>query len=304
MKGTAVAFGALLVATLFWAGNYVVGGAAVSTFAPLDLVAFRWAIAVLPLFALAHLVERPDWRQVFGRWRTAVVPALIGLLGYNVLLYTALQHTDAVNASLINAFNPALISLGATLFFRQRLTPLAILGVVVALAGVLWVLSGGNPASLLSTGFGVGDLLMLGAITAWTAYSLMGRRASGAHPIANTAVQALVAVVVMVPVVVLTGGPHVPAGTGTVLVLLFVGLGPSVVSYVMWNRALMTIPPARAGVFLNLITVFTVVMSAALGKPVTAAEILGGAVVLVGVAMTNADAFRRPARDEEASRPD
>ncbi|MEE1804045.1 EamA family transporter [Streptomyces sp. JV176] len=72
----------------------------------------------------------------------------------------------------------------------------------------------------------------------------------------------------------------------------------------MWNRALTTIPPERAGVFLNLITVFTVLISVALGKPFTVAEATGGAVVLGGVAMTNAQALRggRARNDARMSR--
>ncbi len=290
--GTTAAIGALLTATLFWAGNYVVGGAAVSAIPPLDLVALRWAIAVVPLFVLAQLVERPYWREVARSWHRVLIPALFGLVAYNYLLYTALQHTDAVNASLINAFNPALIGVAAAIFLRQRMTPVAVTGVVVALIGVLWVLCDGHPAALLSNGFGLGDLFMLGAIVVWTAYTLSGRGGTGIPPVTSTALQALVSVIALTPVVLLTGGPHLPVTSNATLALLFIGLGPSVISTALWNRALTTIPPARAGVFLNLITVFTVIISVALGKSFTVAQAMGGAVVLGGVAMTNAQAFR------------
>ncbi|WP_128381562.1 DMT family transporter [Streptomyces cavernae] len=290
--GTAAAIGALLIATLFWAGNYVVGGAAVSAIPPLDLVALRWAIAVIPLFALAQLVERPDWRHVARSWHRVLLPALSGLVAYTYLLYKALQYTDAVSASLINAFNPALIAVAAAVFLREPLTSTTVAGVVVALVGVLWVLCDGHPTSLLSSGFGLGDVFMLGAIVVWTTYTLAGRRRTGIPPITSTALQALVSVIALAPVVLLTGGPHWPATSNATLALLFIGVGPSVVSSALWNQALTTIPPARAGVFLNLITVFTVLISLALGKPFTVAEAMGGAVVLFGVTITNAQAFR------------
>jgi len=54
----------MLLATLFWAGNYVVGGLAVSTMSPFDLTYLRWLIAVVPLLVIAHFVERPNWRAV------------------------------------------------------------------------------------------------------------------------------------------------------------------------------------------------------------------------------------------------
>jgi len=83
-----------------------------------------------------------------------------------------------------------------------------------------------------------------------------------------------------------------PATSNATWALLFIGLCPSVISSALWNRALTTIPPARAGVFLNLITVFTVLISVALGKSFTAAEADWRRGRARGVAMTNAQAFR------------
>ncbi|WP_327387960.1 DMT family transporter [Streptomyces sp. NBC_01207] len=144
-----------------------------------------------------------------------LLPALFGLVAYNYLLCTALQYTDAVNASLINAFNPALISVAAAVFLQQRMTSTAAAGVIVALAGVLWALCDGHPTSLLSNGFGLGDVFMLGATVTWTAYTLAGRRGTGIPPITSAALQALVSVIALTPVVFLTGGPHWPVTSNT-----------------------------------------------------------------------------------------
>lgn len=283
----------LLAATLFWAGNYVVGASAVAEIPPLSLVLLRWAFAVLPLFAIAQLVERPRWRELLLAWRRQLLLSVLGMLGYTLFLYAALQFTDAFNASLINAFNPALITIAAVLFLREKLTRTAVLGILIALVGVLIVLSGGDVARLLSTGFGTGDLLMIGAILVWTAYTIVGRKGPRLPPISSTAVQAGFAVIVMVPVVLLTGGLVLPSTGGGWGALGFIALFPSVLSYVLWNRALTVIPPARAGVFLNLITVFTAVFTVLAGHPFTLAQIIGGVVVIAGVALANERAFRR-----------
>lgn len=283
----------LLAATLFWAGNYVIGGAAVAAISPLDLTALRWAIALVPLLLLAHFLERPDWRSVLRAWPHMILPALFGPLAYNFLLYSALEHTTPVNASLINAFNPALISIAAAIFLRQRLTPIAIGGIAVALAGVLWILSNGQPATLIAHGFGSGDVLMVAAITTWTIYTIIGRRKTGLPPVTATAVQCLTVVISTAPFVLVTHGPHIPADPGLVWSLIFIGLFPSVASFVLWNIALTKIPPARAGVFLNLITVFTVLISVTLGQSLTLAQGIGGIMVLLGVFLTNINAFRK-----------
>ena len=294
----AVAVLSLLGATLFWAGNYVVGAGAVQSIDPLSLVFLRWALALVPLLVIAQLVERPSWRSVLAAWPWLLALSVCGLLGYNLLLYFALEHTDAFNASLINAFNPALITLAATVFLRERLTSLAVAGVLMALAGVLVVISGGNVARLVTTGFGTGEVLMVGAIVVWTAYTITGRLAPRIPPITATAVQAAVVVAILGPVRLATGGLVLPP-TGTALAsLLFIAIFPSVLSYLLWNRALTVLPAAGAGVFLNLITVFTAILTVLAGQVHTAAQLVGGAVVIAGVVVTNAPAFRgrRPAK--------
>ncbi len=281
MLATTVGIVSLLAATLFWAGNYVVGAAAVAELPPLSLVFLRWLLAVVPLLIIAQVIERPRWREVARAWPWLLVLSGFGLLGYNLLLYSALEHTTALNASLINAFNPALISLAAVVFLRQRLTPLAVLGILISLVGVLVVLTGGNPAAILTTGFGVGEICV------WTGYTIAGRLAPPLPPITATAAQALITVVVLAPFVLITGGPVLPSTARAGAALLFIAVFPSVLSYVLWNRALAVIRPARAGVFLNLITVFTAAFTIISGQSYSAAQVVGGLVVIGGVVLTN-----------------
>ncbi|GGI03126.1 DMT family transporter [Arthrobacter liuii] len=294
-----VALLSLLGATLFWAGNYVVGAWAVQSIDPLSLVFLRWAIALVPLLVIAQLVERPCWRSVVAAWPWLLALSVCGLLGYNLLLYFALEHTDAFNASLINAFNPALITLAAALFLRERLTPMAVAGVVTALAGVLIVIGGGDVGRLATAGFGTGEVLMMGAVVVWTAYTVIGRLAPEIPPITATAVQAAVTVALLAPMRFATGGPALPATGDALGSLLFIAIFPSVLSYVLWNRALTVLPAGGAGVFLNLIAVFTAALTILAGQVHTAAQLLGGVVVIGGVIVTNAPAFRRrrPARE-------
>ena len=294
-----VALLSLLGATLFWAGNYVVGAGAVRSIDPLSLVVLRWAIALVPLLVIAQLVERPRWRSVLAAWPWLLALSVCGLLGYNLLLYFALEHTGPFNASLINAFNPALISLAAAVFLRERLTPLMVAGIAAALAGVLVVISGGDVGRLLTAGFGTGELLMTGAIVAWTAYTVTGRLAPKIPPVTATAMQAAVAVAMLAPVRLATGGLALPGTNGALASLLFIAIFPSVLSYLLWNRALAVLPAGGAGVFLNLITVFTAVLTVIAGQVPTTAQLVGGAIVIGGVVATNAPAFpghRRKAR--------
>jgi drug/metabolite transporter (DMT)-like permease len=283
-----LAVASLLGATLFWAGNYIVGAGAVESIDPLSLVLLRWSLALVPLLAIARMVERPQWRQVLAAWPWLVALSMFGLLGYNLLLYTALQHTDAFSASLINAFNPALITLAAAVFLRERLTRRAVGGVLIALAGVLLVLSNGNVGKLLQAGFGMGELFMIGAIAAWSAYTITGRLAPPLPSITATAMQAAITVVVLTPLSLAGGGPALPSSQDAIASLVFIAIFPSVLSYLLWNRALAVIPAGNAGVFLNLITVFTALFTILAGHPYSLAQIAGGVIVIGGILLTSA----------------
>ncbi|WP_109473339.1 DMT family transporter [Ornithinimicrobium cavernae] len=295
-KGGLVAVLALLGATLFWAGNYVVGAAAVESIDPLDLVLLRWLIALPLLVLLARRTERPVWRETLGAWRWLVSLSLTGLLGYPLLVYVALQHTSALSAALINAANPALIVLVATVVLRERLTPLVLTGVLVALAGAVVVLSRGDIGAVLSTGFGPGEVAMLAAIVCWTAYTVIGRAGQGllrVPPVTALAVQAAITVAVLTPVSLANGGPTLPATAEAVGSVLFIAVFPSVLAYVLWSRALVGLPAGSAGVFLNLITVFVAVFTLLVGEPYSTAQLVGGLIVIVGVVATNVRTGRR-----------
>lgn len=135
---------------------------------------------------------------------------------------------------------------------------------------------------------------MIGAIVAWTVYTITGRLAPALPPITSTALQAVIVLIALTPVSLAIGGPALPATPAVWGALVFIGVFPSVLSYLLWNRALTVLPAGGAGVFLNLITVFTAAFTILAGHPYTAAQIIGGGVVIGGVVLTNARAlFRR-----------
>lgn len=294
-RGRLLAVGALLGATLCWAGNYVVGSVAVRSITPLDLVLLRWLFA-LPLLVLLARRERPTRDVVVSQWAWLVALSLTGLLGYPLLVYVALEHTTALSASLVNATNPALIVLVAALILRERLTPLVVGGVGLAVAGALVVLSRGELDVLLGARFGTGELVMLGAIVAWTAYTVIGRAGQGrlrVPPVTALAVQAAITVLVLAPISLATGGPRLPLTAQSVGAVLFIAVFPSVLAYLLWSRALVDLPAGSAGVFLNLVTVFVAAFTILAGQPHSAVQLVGGLTVIVGVVATSLPSRRR-----------
>jgi drug/metabolite transporter (DMT)-like permease len=271
----------LVLATLFWAGNYVIGERVVRVVDPLSLTWLRWLLSAVPLVVLAHLVERPDWPAVLRRWPTLLVMGLVGAAAYPMLLYAALLHTSAVNASVINAINPAVIVLAAALLGQESAGRRSWVGVGAGFVGVLLLLSRGDLGTLLGLRLNTGDLLMLVAVLAWTAYTLGGRRL-GLPVLTATAVQVVLVSVVLAPFALGTGLTLPPDGTTWWLLLLIV-VFPSIGSYLCWNAAVTRAPAGTAGASMNLVTVFVLAFAALLGQPPTLVQLLGATLVIGGV---------------------
>ena len=173
----------LILTTLFWSGNMVVGRAVRGDVPPFSLAFWRWTIAfllTLPL-ALPHL--RAQWPLLRQNWRAVVILGLLGVGGYNTLAYIALQFTGATNASLLNSFIPVATIALSWMFLHKRLRGIEWLGVAISLVGVTTIVARGELATLAALTFNIGDLWMLGAVAVWALYTIgLQWRPAGVHP--------------------------------------------------------------------------------------------------------------------------
>ncbi|THE08848.1 DMT family transporter [Bacillus timonensis] len=276
----------LIFANLFWAGNFVFGKYVVTELAPLQMTFARWLIAFFLLIPIAYFVEHPTWKSVWKEWKILLTMAVLGVVGYNSLLYIALQYTTPVNASLVNAINPVVIFLLSALFLKERISFRRGLGLFISLFGVLLVLTNGHLQQIFHINYNQGDLLMLVAILAWTFYSLIGKKLRTVPPISATAVSVFLGLLILFPFIIFSG-IHYPLHNKKVVIgLLYFGIFPSVGSFIFWNVALRHIDASQAGVYMNLIVVFTVIISFLLGQQITLIQIIGGILVFIGVYLT------------------
>lgn len=276
----------LILANLFWAGNYVFGKYVGKEMTPLGITFTRWAIASFLLLGIAQWVERPDWRHVLKSWPTLAGMGITGVITFNFTLYAALQYTSSVNAAMVSALNPALIVIASAILLKDKLSGIQTLGISISLAGVLVIITGGNLIQIFQMNYNLGDFLMLISITAWTLYSILGKRLKEVPPVTATAISAMMATLLMSPFAISQGislrGLSPVAGMGLLYIIIF----PSIFSFMLWNIGLRAVGVARAGIFLNLIPLFTVAISWFLGEKTNAAQALGGLLVLSGVFLT------------------
>lgn len=275
----------LVLCNLFWAGNYVFGKYVITEITPLWITFSRWVLALFFLFPIAYYFEKLEWKTIRQDWLLLTCMGGLGIIGYNLLLYSALAYTTATNAALVSALNPGIIVIVSVFLTGERISKLQAAGFLVSLAGVLIILTNGNVAHLLQANYNQGDLLMLAAVFVWTAYSLISKKLQ-TPPITATAVSSALAVIMMMPFAASQGinfAAIKPLALGGIIYII---LFPSVCSFVFWNLSVKAVGASKCGVFLNLVPVFTAIISVMLGENITLAQLFGGLAVFLGVYLT------------------
>jgi drug/metabolite transporter (DMT)-like permease len=290
----------LVLTNLFWAGNYVFGKYVTAEISPVWITFSRWMLALCALLPMAILLEKPDWKAVRRAWLPLLGMGLLGVVGYNLLLYESLAFTSPLNAALVNSLNPALIVLFSAYLLRERMTGGQYAGLALSLVGVLITITRGDVTLFARFQLNQGDLLMLLAITVWTLYSVLGKRLAHIPPITTTAVSALWAVLLLLPFAALNPVSVGQISSLSLIGILYMAVFPSVGSYLLWNMAVRVTGANQAGVTLHLIPVFTALFGFALGDGVSAAQLIGGLLVCTGVLLTTGFVGRRLKKSKPA----
>ncbi|WP_255757291.1 DMT family transporter [Massilia sp. erpn] len=284
----------LVACTFLWGGTFIAGRIASAALPVTVAATVRFAIAAVLLLLVA-------WRLEGGLPRLSraqvLATALLGLSGiflYNLCFFGAMTHIPAGRAALFIALNPIVTALAAAVVLRERLTALRWGGIGLAFLGAAIVITRGDPLGALhdiSQSLGVGELLMLGAISCWAAYTLIGKAAlKGLSPIAATTYAALWGLFFLTISSARQLGviEWTAVGWQVWASLFYLGAFGTVFGFIWWYEGVKAIGASRAAVFNNLVPVFGVSLAAlVLGEPVLASMVAGGVLVAAGVTLTN-----------------
>jgi len=287
-----------LLATLLWAGNFVLARGLRDTVPPVALNFWRWALAtaVLAPFAVrATVTARHLLRRHLGY---LALTSFLGVALFNTLVYQAGHSTEAINLALVAVCSPIVIVILARLVSDERVTLRTLLGMALAAAGVLLLISEGAPARLVHLDFAAGDLIMLLATVAFGAYTVLVGRKPAELPITafvfSTFALGLVMLLPAYLVELSRTGPFT-VDRSTTAALLYIGIFPSLLAFFAWNRAVTTIGATRPAIIYYLVPVFTGLGAwLLLDEPIGPAEIASMILVIAGVSISQLSRPRRP----------
>jgi drug/metabolite transporter (DMT)-like permease len=277
------------LATIIWSGNFIVARGLADEFSPVLLAFFRWLTAsvVLLPFGLPGLIR--EWKEVRANLGHLIPSAFLGVTIFNTLIYIAGKHTTAMNLSLIAVFSPVFIILLARIVLNDPITLRRLTGLTLAIIGVIVLTTKGNLSLLATLRLNIGDLWMLLATAIFAAYSILVRR-KPRHISPTTYLTAtfFFGLLMLIPWAAwdwAANPPVMPSGH-VIGSILFIGIGPALICYLFWNKAIASIGPVKAGMVYYSLPLFSGLEAwLLLGEKITWIHALAGLLIIAGISV-------------------
>ncbi|MET0086530.1 MAG: DMT family transporter [Sedimenticola sp.] len=287
----------LALTTLFWAGNAVVGKVAVGLISGIELSFWRWVIALVLLTPFAYKAVMKDLAYYRRHWLMMLLLGFLSVSVYNTFQYLALQWTSVINVGVVTATMPLMVFTLTWLAGQERASGYQRLGLLLALFGVLLVITRGDPGVLLGLELNPGDLLMLLAVFSFALYSVLIKPLpDDLNRLGLLWMLVFLGVLGILPFYLWDISQHAlfTLNLDTGLILLYVGIFPSILSYFFWNRAVALGGANLAGMFCNLIPVYAMVLAVLLlDEKVTAFQLTGMLGIFAGIFLATSFRPRR-----------
>jgi len=282
----------LVCASLFWAGNFIVGKYAFLTdIPPLSLVFYRWTLVwfILLPFTYKEIIKYKDIIL-----KNLPILFLLGFTSvglFNSFTYLALIHTQVINASLFNAAIPAIIILLCFLFKVEKTNKFQILGLIISVLGIIAIITKLKLDILFSLNFNKGDLIMVGGALTWGVYSTLLKRKKFTLPLLTLVhVICTLGLISVLPQFLYeyTNGQVIKFDINLVYTLIFLALFPSIGSYYCWAGAVSIVGANRAGISLSLIPLFSTIFAIGIyDEKFQFFHLIGAILIILGLFLSN-----------------
>ena len=271
---------------LIWGATYAIVKIGLQHAPPLTFTTLRAAIAGVALVAYALAVGRRFPRDA-ATHRVALVLGALNVAGFLALFNLGLSHVSAGESSILTYTQPLLVSILAWLWLGERLSTRAVLGLGVGFLGVVAVMAG--KVQLAGEFPLLGYTYALGGAVAWTLGTVYFRaRQAKIDLLWATALQSLYGAVPLLALALILERPALTPSFELVWTAAFNGLGSSGIAYVIWFYLLRHRPAGEVSSYIFMVPFFAVLFGALiLGEQLGIISILGGALVLVGIALVN-----------------
>lgn len=295
-KTILIAMAGLVMTVLFWAINTVVAKGVVDQVPPMALSFYRWLAAFVFLLPLAYKPlgrEKKIIKKNLGWLFLLSVPSVAV---YNSVLYLGALYTTATNIGLVLAAMPAMTLGLAWAINKEKPRVPQIVGICIALVGVVAIISKGSFQTILALEMNPGDLLILVSMSSWALYSvLLRKKALPLSPFSFLITTVGLGTLIIFPFYllefVLTKG--FTPDYKLIMMFVYLGICPSILSYICWNNGVKVLGSSIASVFIYLLPVFTAVLAYIfLDERLSLFHLWGGVLIFMGLILSSRSSSR------------
>ena len=259
------AYTLLVLATLFWSGNFIVGKfATLFEIPPLSLNALRWISVWLILMPFTYKEIHKNFTNIKKNWLIISFMGVITISTFNSVVYLALNYTQVINAVLVLAAIPAATIVFSSLMKIEKTNIFQIIGLFLSIIGIGSIIFTGDVQKLISLSFNKGDVLMLVCVITWALYTtLLKKNKFKFSQFSLIQLMVSVGILFLIPQLYYEKsiGLEINFNKAFFYILFYVVVFPAIAAYYCWQKGVEIIGPNRATMFIQLMPLFSAVMA-------------------------------------------
>lgn len=281
-----------VLATFIWSGNFIIARGVIKDIPPVTLSFYRWLTATIVILPFAWKYFFAERKVIKQRFLFFLLAAATGVSMFNTFVYIAGHYSTAINMAILGTCTSPIISvILARIFLKEKIPALRIIGMLVCICGILILLSNGNFQNLVSFKFTKGDWWILAAAFTFAIYNTSVRKKPAAmHPVNFLFVIFLLGTIILLPLYLfeLKNEGGFAIDSFNLSAILYLGIGASVICFLIWNKAIVALGSGRTALFGNLIPVFSSIEAVfLLNEKITPIHIISFILVVAGLVIAN-----------------
>ena len=287
-----IAYFILILTTIFWSGNFIVGKAAsMFQIPPFSLNFYRWFFAGLILLPFTYKEIINKKKYILENLGFFIILGVTSITIFNSIVYFSLYYTQVISGILMISTIPVWIIFISSILNIEKTNIFQILGVILSLTGVIFIITKADINLIKNLDFNKGDLSMVVAMFSWAIYSaLLKRKKYKISQISLLEVVIICGLIFLAPIyfIEMSMGKLIILEKPFYLTLAYVVIFPGLAAFFFWIKGISIIGANRAGIFLHLMPIFGAIMAMVIfDEKFMYYHFLGAIFIIVGITLSN-----------------
>ena len=287
-----IAYFILILTTIFWSGNFIVGKtASMFQIPPFSLNFYRWFFAGLILLPFTYKEIINNKKYILDNLGFFIILGITSITIFNSIVYYSLYYTQVISGILMISTIPVWIIFISSLLNIEKTNIFQIIGVILSLTGVIFIITKADLNLIKNLDFNKGDLSMVVAMFSWAIYSaLLKSRKYKISQVSLLEVVIICGLFFLIPIyfIEMNTGNQIILGKPFYLILAYVVIFPGLAAFFFWIKGISIIGANRAGIFLHLMPIFGAIMAMAIfNEKFMYYHFLGAVFIIAGITISN-----------------